>query len=830
MHHQFLAALATYYHQKYGTSLSDCCFVFPSRRAGIFFRNHLAQLSDKPTWSPQIVTINEFTEQLVHLPVADNITLLFKLYEAYAKVNEQPLSFDDFLPWGEMLLSDFDDIDKYLVDAKLLFSNIMALKELETDYTFLTEDQVAAIRMFWSTFNPHKLSEHQQSFLKNWETLYPVYQQFNELLAADKIAYTGVVMRQLATRIKAHDMPVLPYKKVVFAGFFVLTPSEFELFKYLKEQQLADFFWDYSPWLMDKNTQGGLLTDNALPFRDAASFLRDNLTAFPSPFDWEQPVNTSYPDTDIVGVASQTEQLRLVGDFLEDLSGNGTQVNSEDKMLNTAVILTDENMLIPVLHSVPPAFDKINVTLGYPLKNTPIFSLVGAIVQLQRNAKTTRDGKTWFYFRDVLPVIQHQYVSSIDNDNAQAVKKKMLLKNRIYVEGHELCVGSYFPLIFRKLTQSEEIPQYIEAIIFSTYQLVKETSQSFFEQEFAFALYKSVVKLRDLLKKIDKNIEADTWLKLFKKLTETQTVPFKGEPLSGLQVMGVMETRALDFDNLVILNMNEGVFPKDSAANTFIPFNLRKGFGLPTLEHQDAIFSYYFFRLIHRAKRLRLVYNSSAQGSQSGEMSRYLYQLIYQHPMSPRLNTAVEKVELYKMPAVVGQKTNEVMEVLRNLSALPEKPLSPSALSSYLECEMRFFYRYINKIKEPEEISESLDMRMFGILLHNTMDKLYHPFMESKLVLTAHDLEALAKNQPLIDATLKEVFLEEFSELSLRHDDFAELQGKNILVFEVLRKFIRQIIMNDKDALPLRIIDLEGRFTMPFTLSNGSHNKHWRRY
>ncbi|MFT3739258.1 MAG: PD-(D/E)XK nuclease family protein [Breznakibacter sp.] len=824
MNDQFLSALARYYIQKYGTAVSDLCFVFPSRRAGIFFRNHLANLSGTPIWSPHILTINEFTETIDQTPVADNITLLFKLYEVYAGANEQPLTFDDFLPWGEMLLADFDDIDKYLVDARQLFSNLMSLKELEGDFTFLDEEQVKAIRTFWASFNPHKLSEHQRNFLKNWATLYPVYTRFGELLAAERIAYTGMTMRRISARIAARDMEELPWGRVVFAGFFVLTPSERDLFRYLKNQGKADFFWDYSPWMMQRGKLDGLNDMPRLPFRDAASFLLENVTAFPPPFDWELPQGLSYPDIEIIGVASQTEQLRLVGEFLEQVGPEAAPGEDMDKALGTAIVLTDENMLIPALHAIPPQFGKINVTLGYPLKNTPIYGLIGAIVQLQRNAKITRDGKVWFYFRDVLPVIQHQYISAIDNTNALAVKNQMLGKNSIFVEANELCVGNYFPLIFKKITDSDQIPAYIEHIVFSTYNLIRETTQSYFEQEFVYALYKSVVKLRDLLKKLDKDILPDTWLKLFRKLTETQTVPFKGEPLSGLQVMGMMETRAIDFDNLVVLNMNEGVFPKDSAPNTFIPFNLRKGFGLPTLEHQDAIFSYYFFRLIHRAKKLRLVYNSSSQGLQSGEMSRYLYQLIYQHPAKPKLLTAVEQVKLYKMPAVVGYKTREVADKLRNMGTASGKAISPSALSSYLECEMRFFFRYVAGIKETEEISESLDMRVFGILLHDTMEHLYRQFIVDGCpkTLTEHDLDRLSGDDVLISDTIRKVFAEQFSELSLRNDDFLELQGKNILVFEVLKKYVRQIIQNDKSMLPLTLHHVEASFDMPFTLGDGT--------
>lgn len=818
MNEYFLTALAHYYFNKYGTAISDFCFVFPSRRAGIFFRNHLATLSQKPLWSPNILTINEFVEKLTQRASADSITLIFKLYEVYCQVNDKPLSFDEFLPWGEMLLSDFDDIDKYLVDARQLFTNLMAIKELEGDFTFLSDEQVEAIRTFWSSFNPVKLSEHQQNFLKNWESLFPIYTQFGEKLRHEGSVYGGMMMRDLATSIRQKEDVAIAWPKVVFAGFFVLTPAEKILFQYLKNQKRGEFFWDYSPWLLADYSKNNLSETVRLPFKDASVFLRENITAFTSPDDWNQPITNELPLMKITGVASQTEQLRLVSSFLESVHEHSSETVSNSKALDTAVILTDENMLIPVLHAIPPQFDKINVTLGYPLKNTPIYSLIGAIVQLQRNARKTKEGKTWFYYRDVLPVIQHQYVSAIAPVEALRVKTDMLARNSIFVQSSDLCQGDYFSAIFQKIEVATDIPAYIEKVLFSTYRLVKQNEQSYFEQEFVFALYKSVVKLGDLLQKLDSNIQPQTWLKLFKRLTETQSVPFKGEPLSGLQVMGILETRAIDFENLVILNMNEGVFPKDSAPNTFVPFNLRKGFGLPTIEHQDAIFSYYFFRLIHRAKRVHLVFNSSSQGTQTGEMSRYLYQLIYEHPVKPKLTTAVEQVKLFRMPVVEAPKTPQVMETLMALSSGSPKTLSPSALSTYLECEMRFYYRYICKIDEPDEITEDLDARTFGILFHHAMETIYKPLIDKQLL--ADDLDRLANDKMLIDNILRDAFRKHFSELSLRDDEFEELQGKNILVFEVLKRYIRQIILNEKEHLPLTIKGLEARVSMPFQLSD----------
>lgn len=808
MNDKFLGALASYYFQNYETAISDFCFVFPSRRAGVFFSKHLSSLSNKPFFSPKIFTINEFFEELGSSKVTDPVILLFKLYEVYRHIHPQALTFDEFMPWGEMLLSDFDDIDKYLVDPNQLFSNLVSYKQIESDYSFLSEEQVKAIQSFWNTFDPNKLSQHQISFLQNWEILFPLYQAFQKRLEEEGITYSGMQMRKLVHKIHTGKELNLAYKKVIFAGFFVLTPAEKAIFRFFKERKVGEFFWDYSEQLMRDMINENGLSPVHLPFHDPGYFMRENLAAFPSPPHWQLPMNKQQPEITISGVASQTEQLRILSAFLGELQPD-SPVLTDQKELNTAIILTDENLLIPTLHAIPPSFGKINVTLGYPLKNTPIYSLIEFVFQLQKNSKITSQGKVWFYFRDVLPILQHPYIAGFEPELTQQIKKNMLSKNSIFIEAHELCQSEFLSHLFKKIVHTGEFASYMSSLLFRTYQLIKKSERTFFEQEFVYSLYKEIVRLDGLLQKIEMNIEPSIWLKLFKRLTEKLTVPFKGEPLSGLQVMGILETRTLDFDHLFILNMNEGVFPKDSAPISFIPYNLRKGFGLPTLEHQDAIFSYYFFRLIHRSKKVHLTFSSASDGMKSGEMSRFLYQLIYEHPSQPILKTAVEPVRIKKLPEIITLKSAQVMNVLNQYRMPNHKILSPSALSTYLECPLKFSYRYIHSIKEPEEITEDLDPRVFGILFHHCMEVLYQPFVNKEV--SEKEFVQLLRNKQLIEKTLIDAFNIHFSELSLNHQDVKELQGKNQLVFEVLLKYIRKFIENDAKQAPIHVLGLEAK-------------------
>ncbi|PZX20323.1 PD-(D/E)XK nuclease superfamily protein [Breznakibacter xylanolyticus] len=817
MNDYFLRRLADYYYQQSETNISDICFVFPGRRAGIFFTNYLSQMSRSPMWSPVVLTINEFVEQLHGGTSADAVTLLFELYEVYCATVERPLPFDEFMPWGETLLSDFEDVDKYLVDAAALFVNLTDIKKIESDYTFLSEQQVEAIRSFWSSFNPERLSEHQKMFLRNWESIYPLYRGLNESLTRKQLSTTGMQVRHLVETIRQKQPLTMPWPKVVFAGFFVLTPAEKELFRYMQRQG-ADFFWDYSPWLLPK--AGSRMAEKlvSLPFNGPDVFLRENTVVFPSPDDWEQPLVETWPEITITGVASPTEQLRVVSHFLEQVQQSRAGEATVGDTTDTAVLLTDENMLIPVLHAIPPAYSQINVTLGYPLKNTPIYGLVGALLNLQKNARSTREGKTWFYFRDVLPVLQHQYITAVEPEKAVAVKNTMLKRNTVFVEASELHQSDYLVFIFQKIQHGGDFPKYIETILLRTYDLIRNREQSYFEQEFIFALYKSVVRLGDLLTRIEASVEPETWLRLFRRITETQTVAFKGEPLSGLQVMGVLETRALDFENMVILNLNEGVFPKDSAPNSFVPYNLRRGFGLPTIEHQDAIFSYYFFRLLHRAKRVQLVYHTSTQGLQTGEMSRLLYQLIYESPQRPVLQTAVEQVKLSRVAPVTARKNEAVMQRLAQFTQGGERALSPSALSLYLECPLRFYYKQIAGIAEPDEISEDLDARIFGILFHYCLEKLLTPYVGQ--VVSADVFARLSGNNALIRQTIQEAFVNEFSATSGKGDELGQLQGKNILVAEVLHKYIVRFLVNEQQHCPLVIRGLEKRVAAPFAVND----------
>ncbi|WP_430816833.1 PD-(D/E)XK nuclease family protein [Carboxylicivirga sp. RSCT41] len=787
----FLNAIASYYYKNAKNELSDYCFVFPSQRAGIFFTNYLRQLVDEPSWAPQILTVNDFFGSLTKQIVADNITLLFTLHQVYNQVSGKNISFDEFLPWGDMFLGDFDDIDKYLVDVDQLFSNLISFKELDDDYSHLNEKQLEAIKTFWGAFKAEQLSSHQSYFLENWEHIPKVYKAFKEKLTEQSLAYDGIVYREIADKIKQEEHLEIKWKKVVFVGLNALTPAERKLMDRLRKQKTADFFWDYSPW-MEK-------TDNdILQTRGPGLFLNENRLRYPSPKDFSLPLNEEGPDITITAVANPTEQLKSVHSFLK---------KEYESDLKTAVVLADETMLMPALHGIPGNVDRVNVTMGYPLNNTPVFGLVNLLFEMQRNARKSKEG-VWLYHRHVLPILQHQYISLLAEDDCRTLHKKLVKENIIFVKARDLQINPLFKLLFGKVNNGSELASYLTDILTKIYELLQPEEDKLLEQEFVFALHKSIVRLQDLLEQNQQDdLQPETWIKLYKKLADFQTVPFKGEPLAGLQVMGILETRALDFDKLIILDLNEGVFPKTSAPNTFIPATLRAGFELPTIELQDTIFSYYFFRLIHRAKKVELLYSTGAQGMKSNEMSRFLYQLRYEFNAQIKSQTSSGNVSLLSPPVPVARKTKAIMERLEQYKAGHEKFLSPSALSVYIECPMRFYYQKIAGIKEPDEITEEADARIFGLIFHDVVENLYKTHIGKEV--EAATIEGWIKNKKLIDGLIREGFNTHLTDYEKGKSTFTEIHGKNVMVFEVIRRYLLQFLKLEKARSPFTIVDLE---------------------
>ncbi|MBN2347762.1 MAG: PD-(D/E)XK nuclease family protein [Bacteroidales bacterium] len=788
----FLEETANYLSEKYGDQLSKLCLVFPNKRARLYFNNYLIKNIDKPVWSPSYFTITEFVEEISGLQVADNLLLTFELYNTYKQVTKSAQNFDDFYFFCEMLLSDFDDIDKYLVNPKDLFQNLSALKNYENYFSYLTEQQVEIIKRFWNTFNPEHLSEHQEGFVSLWEVLDKIYSEFNTKLDSMGLSYEGKLFRHVVKKIDTGEALPLDYEKIIFVGFNALNVCERKIFRHLKTVHKAIFLWDYDEYY----------TNNEI--HEAGYFLRKNRKEFPAPEEFSIQSQLTSPGKEItfVSASSTMGQVKILPDLLSGIAPE------EDLLSKTAIVLADERLLLPVLYSLPETLSELNVSMGYPFNDTPAFSLIEIIIGLQRNAKRSGE-KIVFYYKDVLAFINHQYIINVDVKTLNAIKNKIIEENKIYISQQELLINGLFHETFRQVENVPELPDYISYIFGSILQLSKkgEILLSSVQLEFIYQLFTYLKRLKDVLSGTGVEINRATFLRLLYKLLQNLTVPFSGEPLKGLQVMGILETRTLDFENIIVLSMNEGLFPKSVSIPSFIPNNLRIGFGLPTSEHQDAIYAYYFYRLLHRSKNIFLVYNSQPKGMLSGERSRFLHQLFYEPVFRIKEISYSLPVTITLSQKISIKKTEYVLKRLERFTGPNGAALSPSALNTYIDCSLKFYFRYILGVKEPDDITEDIDLPSFGNILHKVMNKLYEPYFGS--VTDSAKITTLLQNKTgILDKAVDESFKEEYFKF-LQDGEPVKYAGRHQIIKEIILKYTEQILQVDAKISPFEIIDLE---------------------
>lgn len=809
----FLYQVATLFYQQYGAEIHRLAFVFPNRRAGLFFQKYLSEISEKPLFSPSILTINDLFMQLSGKHPADKIQMLFRLYELYKQRSGSSESFDEFIYWGEMLLNDFDDIDKYMVDARMLFRNVSDLKSLDDDFNYLSPEQVQAIRSFWSSFYPKGDSPNQQHFLELWEILYDLYAGLRTSLAKDGCGYDGMIFREVVEQLEKEPMSDFPFDRVVFVGLNALSVSEERLLLALQKKGVADFYWDYvGPWVTD-------------PDNKASFFLERNLRLFPSRMELPatEPVQA---EIRVLGVPSAIGQAKQVYPILQALADE--QQLTDESALRTAIVLPDEHLLVPVLNAIPEAIQHINVTMGYPLARTPVAALMEYILTLQKNIRYI-DRVPVFYFRDVLPILNHQYVMAAAPEEVSQLVKDMTAGNRIYVHAADLNRHELLSILFTPVQNTEELSDYLIHVLEALNaclrnnrpnpddeEMISNSTQTTvdIEQEFIFHYFATVNRMKEVMHEAKIEMRLDTYFRLLKRMTDLITIPFEGEPLSGLQVMGVLETRALDFDRLIILSMNEGIFPLKKAANSFIPYNLRRGFGLPTYEHQDSVWAYHFYRLIRRAKQVTLLYDTRTTGLQTGEVSRFVHQLRYhyQYPLIDEL--VVYDVASSAVPPISVQKTAEVEKLLSDFLFGGPRALSASAINTYLDCPLKFYFSVLEQIQEEDEITETVERDVFGSILHKVMEDLYAPF-KGKLV-TADLLKLLRKDQPLLTGTIARAF----AELFFKSPVVRPLEGENFLTGEMIRKYAEKILEQDARFTPFHYIESEKKVRATITLSD----------
>lgn len=834
----FLQQTAEDLYAKYGNDLTSIAVVFPNNRARLFFSEHLYKAAGKPVWTPGFVTISDLLREQSELKITDPLALVGYLYDIYIRESGKEESFDEFYLWGEILLSDFDDVDKNLANARQLFRNIREQAAYTDTLEHLSEEQVNSIRLFFKNFDPDRKTELKRRFIENWNILYEVYEGFQAMLEKKGLAYEGMLYRRVIEKLKAEGPTGFSYQTYAFVGFNVLNNCEISLFSLLQKAGKAIFYWDYDVFYLNH------------PRHEAGRFMRQNLEKFSNElgkagFDTfeKSPKNIQF-----ISASTENAQARFLPEWIQRLKESGNFRPEE-----TAVVLCNEGSLLPVLHSVPDDIRELNVTMGFPMVQTPIFNLINEIAILHTDGYINDSAKRYNH-RYVLPILQHPLIRQI-SDEAESLEKELRSKNSFRPTVSELQKDEVLKNIFTPVEDPKALAQCLLELCRQLAQKNQfpeeenedakpdETSGEYdpLDAEAIFRCYSLTNRLYSLLQDQVIEVNIHTFQKLLQKILSTASIPFSGEPVRGMQIMGMLETRNLDFKNVLLLSVNEGMLPKSGGETSFIPFNLRKGFGLTTPEHKDSIFAYYFFRLLQRAENISLVYNTSTDGLNRGEMSRFMLQLLIESQQKVKHFNLSSGIELTSPRSIQIEKTPEIIQHLQkkyDVRINPEaKTFSPTALNSMLDCTLRFYFKYIAGLKEADEVTDEIDGAVLGNFFHHSAQFIYTFILLKKAgkdcsvqavedaidnntinkdilsgeisgMIEASDLEPWLKGIYKIDKVVDHYFRKDFFQIN---DENAPLEynGEQLIKRKLVIGFLKTLLKTDLERAPFEMIAME---------------------
>lgn len=833
--------------------LADYLFVFPNHRSSLFFNLYLMEGMDKPFFAPNMTTISELFPKLAEknkLKLLDRIELLFLLYEVYVEVSHSNESFDKFMFWGEMILSDFNDVDKYLVDARLLFENLRDLKQIDEEFFGFEEEQIKIIKTFWKNFSQEpKDDTAKKVFLQLWEIMYPLYETFKERLFERDSAYDGMQQRLLIEELKTQNndtdiikererLERLLGKKVIFVGLTAVSKTEIELMQHLQKLNMTEFCWDYAD---------SRLND---PNSHASYFRHSTIETFPNAINDDELktglVSDNEREIEVIEVPSGVGQTVQASKKLREWKALGIinpQERDKSKSTNafhTAIVLPDEKMLLPMLYSINEDFEPFNVTMGYSLKSTTIATFIDNIALLQGSILNNDLGEPTYYYKYVLPLLNSNYLLNMTDNKAHEIANYIVKNNKYRVPESQFKGNQLLEAVFQQCKEGKECTKYLSRILLilarkaeeeleQRHKARQEESESLFgeiekeervqsifsdvEREFLFTYINLLRSFDQKLNKFNWPINCATFFTLLHKLSQSESVAFSGEPLSGLQVMGVLETRDVDFENLIILSMNEGVFPAKPQTNSFVPLNLRHAFGMPTQQHRDAVFAYHFYRLISRAKRVTLIYDSRSDGMQSGEPSRYIKQLTYLYGIVPKNMTVHYDISVEDNKPIEIVKDQDVMDRLSEcIVGKGERKLSATALKYYLTCPLRFYFEFVEGLREEDEIEEGIDDKTFGSILHSAMESIYSDYKGRTV--SVSNIDNVLKDENYLRSVIEKAF----SKLM----GIDSVTGYLSLVEDILLTYVKDILTHDRLLCPFEYINSEKRDTKVYTANSGS--------
>lgn len=840
----FLRQVARAYVSHEAGEMVDYAFIFPNKRSGVFFRRYLIELaSGRPIFLPAITTIAEVVGEFSDSVEASRLDQLFTLYNEYCKLSPESDDFDRFLYWGEMILSDFNDVNRDLVDHEKLFVNLKRYKEVSADY--LTPEQEEILTRYWGAefvhTSPDRFWEHlhremptelENRFLRLWEVLAPLYDNFTATLRADGLATQGMMVRQAVETLRTAKNSDLRYKRYIFVGFNVLSLSELKIFACLRDRGVADFYWDLASPSFHINGNR------------AMRFLSRNVKLFPSRYASEVggDIAEGYmPDIDIVGIPSSVGQAKAAGDLLARWAEDGTIPDTSNAM-TTAVVLPDEGLLLPMVHSVPKSIPNLNVTMSLPLKLTSLASLVSLLTAMHLRSRQTGEG-TQFFHEEVRRILTHPLVQRLDGPNASALLGQVS-DRRLYMVDASLAgaSGGLLGLLFAPIadpTSPADVYAYFNSALTGIYDMlqedaepapakeeegedVKETTPAQLESMF---IVKALDALDELMKAIGRHgirMKEATFVRLFERAISGAGASLTGEPLKGLQMMGVLETRALDFENIIMLSMNERIFPRKHYTRSFIPETLRRAYGMATTDYQESIYAYYFYRLISRARKVTLYYDARSSGLQSGERSRYIAQLLYLSPdIAERISKGSITHTLDSYPAtppktepIVIRKDSRIERLLDEFRADRggQRTISASSINDYINCPLSFYLKRLCRLDLDNEVTDYMDSATYGDILHKVAERIYKHLRgnASEVVVTAALLDGVIAHKTLVDSIITQTVNEIFNKIEDPAAMLATpLRGEAKALGMVMKTFINLMLEEDKKLTPFEFIDAE---------------------
>lgn len=799
----FLQLVAQDLYKKTGNDLSRTVVVFPNKRASLFFNEQLAAQSDRPLWSPTYVSISDLFRQLSPWKAGDPIRLVCELYRVFREETKSEETLDDFYFWGELLISDFDDVDKNLVDADRLFGNLQDLKNIMNIPDYLSQEQEEAIQEFFRNFSIEKRTELKEKFISLWDKLGDIYRHYRKRLAELGIAYEGMMYRQVMEEL---DTQRLDYDRYVFVGFNVLNRVEQAFFLRLQEAGKAWFYWDYDVFYTRHPSEANP------PYKhEAGEFILRNLKLFPNQLP-ESCLNVMSRPKQIRFLSAPTEnaQARFLPQWMK-----GLELPEGAQQKENAVVLCNEAMLVPVLHTLPEEVKDVNITMGFPLAQTPVYSYINALTELQTDGYRADSGR--YVYEAVMAVLKHPYVRQLSAE-AEKLERRLTKDNRFYPLPSELKADAFLEQVFTPQNGQKALCTWLTERIKDVSVLYRnepeEEGKDIFGQLYRESLFKSYTLVNRLLNLLEtgelEGVRTGTLKLLMNRLLTAANIPFHGEPAIGMQVMGVLETRNLDFKNLIVLSLNEGQLPKAGGESSFIPYNLRKAFGMTTIEHKNAVYAYYFYRLMQRAENVTLMYNTSTDGLNRGEMSRFMLQFLVEWPHEIRR----EYLEAGQSPqaerTIRVEKTEEMVERMcqrYNVEKHPKAFFSPSALNTYLDCRLRFYYRYVAGLKLPEEVTAEIDSALFGTIFHRSAELVYTELTEHGKEIRKEDLERLLKNEVKLQGYVDRAFKEEF--FHVPEEEQPEYNGTQLIHARVIASYLRQLLRNDLNYAPFSMEGME---------------------